>query len=120
MFRRPNRINRKTADREILHAYEDTRNERRASSYLMPMALLGKAVFFGSFLLAMVVADTGMARAYIMLSFVGLYLLVCFGLMIRWTPHGRRWRSVGIIAGFLILIGGLVAVIQLAMSSAIS
>ena len=120
MFRRHNRINRKTADREILHAYEDTRNERRASNYLMPMAAIGYAVFFGSFLLAMVVADTGMARATIMITIVGLYLLGCYIMLVRWTPHGRRWRSVGIIVGFLILIGGLVAVAQLAISSAIS
>jgi ABC-type multidrug transport system permease subunit len=120
MLRRRNRINRKTADREILHAYEDVRNERRASNYLLPMVLLGKAVFFGSFLLAMLIAETGMARAYIMLSITGAYLLTCFVLMIRWSTHGRRWHAFGMIVCFLILIGGLVAVIQLAMNSAIS
>lgn len=105
------RIDRRKADPEILRAYQDARNERRASNYLMPMALGGKGVFFLTFLVLMALGVDGFSMAYILIGVSCAYLLTCFTLMVAWTESGKRMRTLGIIVGFLAFVSVLVAFI---------
>jgi hypothetical protein len=106
------RINKRNADPEILRAYEDMRNERRVSNYLLPMTLGGKGVFLLTFLILVLgfPATSGYVKAYVLIGVSGCYLLTCFTFMVIWSQSGKRLRTLGFIVGFLafvVVVAGL-------------
>lgn len=99
---RKDRINRRNADPELLREYSNMRNKRRMGSYLLPLTSVGMAIFLLTFLIVMQFNISGYARTYILLTVTGVYLLICFTLMIVWSPAGKRLRAFGIIVTFML------------------
>jgi len=83
------------------------------SDIIMPLALLGKALFFLTFLGVMMFDMSGYARVNVIFVVMGGYLVLVFGLCIAWSPLHKRARTVLIIAGYIALATGLTALVSL-------
>lgn len=101
---RRDKINRRNADLELLREYSNMRNKRRMGSYLIPLTSVGMAIFLLTFLIVMQFDIGGYTRTYILLAVTGVYLLICFILMVAWSPAGKRLWTLGIILVFLVVI----------------
>jgi hypothetical protein len=92
------KINRKTADPEILQAYEELRYERRYPK-LEIMAYAIRALGYAGVLPVFFIPE-GARLPYIKvwMVFAAVAIIMEFSLMVFWQPRGRRMKA------FLIII----------------
>lgn len=101
---RRDKLNRRQVDPELLREYDNLRNKRRMSNYLLPLSSVGMVIFLLTFVIVMRFNISGFTRTIILIGVSGIYLVICFGLMIVWSPAGKRLWTFGIILVFLTVI----------------
>ena len=98
-MRRLPKIDKKSADPELLKQYEDMRNERRRQGlYIGLPIILGLCVLS---IIALAILQPGITTI-VVVTLVSLVLIIGLFLWIAyWSPHGTR------LTAFLVVIGSL-------------
>lgn len=102
------KIDRKTADPEILNAYEQLRFERRYPK-LEVLAYVIRALGYGGLLpILFIPAGARPTYLWVWMSFAGVAILMEFSLLVAWQPRGRRMKAVAFVFAALAFVGALV------------
>lgn len=115
MFRRTKlpKIDKSSADPEILKDYQELRNERRSSK--MPLFLeLFRGIYL-AFIMAwilLVYPRFGGLTTLLVLMVVGiLIVLSSLGAMVVWAPRDNRLMMAGLFVGFIVMIIAAAAIV---------
>lgn len=102
------KIDRKTADPEILKAYEQLRFERRYPK-LEILAYVIRALGYGGLLPIFFIPEGArITYLWIWMAFAGMAIVMEFSLLVAWRPRGHRLKATAFVLAALAFVGALV------------
>lgn len=93
------KINRKTADPDILRAYEELRHERRWPKLDQMVNIVRVVAYAGLLPIFFVPSGARPTYLYAWMGCVAPVIFMEFILMVAWQPSGKRLRAIALIAG---------------------
>jgi len=117
------KINRKTADPEILQAYEEMRYERRYPKLDLAINVFRGVAYLG--VMPVFFIPEGMRQPWIKvwMVVVAIALVMELTLMVAWQPRGRRMKTflliVGVLVGAVIMLASFYAAMGMLLKSQI-